>query len=404
MKMSRHLLLGVLVAFVFSARPLSRAAAPGRDVKPLPLYELRIAPDEWMRLQRAPRSDDRHPARFKAGRKEYSVEIRYRGDWARTWPKKPLKIFFEKDKEFNGQHVLNLNSCWRDPAFIREQLAYHVYAACGVPSSQTRMVKLNVNGQFHGVFLEVEQPDKPFLKRANLKGAALYKANSHRWQADESDLGTETAFHAHYEKETRKEEDYRDLQSFCHALAAATNVAAFFAARVDVDRYVNFLAGSALVQNWDWFSKNHFIVHDIAGSNKWLVVPWDLDRTLGDHWQGPFDAADIPLRFGTAAQPATIGWNKMFNAFWNEPALRKRLLDRLESLLQSEFTKEKLFPLLDRWEAEISADVALDRQRWPNRAGNNLHSGIVGVKTFIEERREFLLREIEMERASHTRR
>ena len=48
-------------------------------------------------------------------------EVRYRGDWARTWPKKPLKIFFEKEKDFDGQHTLNLNSNWRDPAFIREQ-------------------------------------------------------------------------------------------------------------------------------------------------------------------------------------------------------------------------------------------------------------------------------------------
>jgi spore coat protein H len=405
MKMSRHFLLNVLFTLAFQARPELHAGAPDAgSASTLPAYELKIAPEEWTKLQRDPRSDDRHPAKFMAGGKEYSVEIRYRGDWARTWPKKPLKIFFEKDKEFQGQHVLNLNSCWRDPAFIREQLAYQIYAACGVPSPRTRMVKLNLNGQFYGVFLDVEQPDKSFLKRAHLKGAVLYKANSHRWQADESDLGNETAFHAHYEKETHKETDYRDLQSFCHDLAMTTNVAAFFAARVDVDRYVNFLAGSALVQNWDWFSKNHFIVHDSAGSKKWLIVPWDLDRTLGDHWAGPFDAADISLRLGTAAQPAKIGWNKMFNAFWNEPALRKRLLDRLETLLQTEFTKEKLFPVLDRWESEFSVDVALDRQRWPNRTGNDFHAGIAGVKTYIEERRAFLLREIEIERANQTRR
>jgi hypothetical protein len=357
-----------------------------------------VSADEWEKLQRVPRSDERHPAKFKTGNEEYSVEIRHRGDWARSWPKKPLKIFFQKDKDFEGQHVLNLNPNWRDPAFIREQLAYHIYAACDVPASKTRMVKLNVNGRFHGVFLEVEQPAKSFLNRVGLKGAVVYKGNSSALRSDESDLGAEASFRSNYEKQTHKDESYQDLQSFCHDLAVATDVAGFFNARVDLNRYVNFLAGSALTQNWDWFSKNHFLVYDAQGSKKWLVIPWDLDRTLGDHWAGPFDAADLPLQLGTRAQPATIGWNKLFNAFYKEPSLRKRLLDRIEVLLEKEFTEEKLFPLLDRWESEISADVALDRKRWPSLNGGNIHTGIAGVKQYIKDRRAFLFAEIKAQR------
>ena len=121
------------------------------------------------------------------------------------------------------------------------------------------------------------------------------------------------------------------------------------------------------------------------------------------HWDESFDSADVPLRLGTAAKPGNIGWNKMFNAFYNEPALRQRLLDRLKILLRTEFTKEKLFPLLDRWESELSADVAIDRKRWPNRNGDDFHAGIAGVKTFIEERRAFLLREIKAQRPKAVR-
>jgi spore coat protein H len=386
------------VGIAIAAAACARSPTDGRDR--LPVYELTVSAEEWEKLRQAPRSEERHPAKFNAGDKAYSVGIRYRGDWARSWPKKPLKIFFKKGTDFEGQRALNLNSNWRDPAFIREQLAYQIYAACGVLAPTTRMVKVNVNGEFYGVYLQVEQPEKPFLKRVGLKGAVVYKANSHRLLADASDLGDETSFRAHYEKETHKDEDYSDLQKFCHELAVTKDVPAFFAERVNLDRYVNFLAGSALLQNWDWFSKNHFLVHDVAGSGKWLVVPWDLDRTLGDHWMGSFNAADLPLRLGTKAQPATIGWNKLFDAFYKEPALRKRLLDRIDELLQTEFTKEKLFPILDRWESQISADVALDRKRWPNGNGNDVHAGIAEVKQYIEHRRVFLFREIEAERPS----
>jgi hypothetical protein len=54
--------------------------------------------------------------------------------------------------------------------------------------------------------------------------------------------------------------------------------------------------------------------------------------------------ADVPLGLGTQAQPGIIGWNKLFDAFYKEPTLRKRLLDRLEVLLNTEFTEKKLFP------------------------------------------------------------
>lgn len=75
---------------------------------------------------------------------------------------------------FDGPRALNLNSNWRDPAFIREQLAYHIHPICGVPAPETRMVKLNLNGESHGVFLQVEQPEKPFLRRLGLKAATVY--------------------------------------------------------------------------------------------------------------------------------------------------------------------------------------------------------------------------------------
>ena len=380
-----------------AAGPSGAASSSG-----VPTYELKISRDEWTKLQRNPGSDERRPAKFIADGIEYSVGVRYRGDWARTWPKKPLKIFFEKDKEFEGNEVLNLNSCWRDPAFIREHFAYHVYAACGVPSSKTRMVRLHLNGQFHGLYVEVEQPEKSLLKRWNLKGAAVYKANSPAQSADARDLGREPAFRAHWEKETRKTEDHRHLQAFCRDLATTTNVLEFFAARVDLDTYINYLAATALVQNWDCFNKNHFLVHDQTGSGKWLAIPWDLDRTLGDHWHGHFDESALPLRVGTSTLPGPTGWNRMYDKFFRNPALRARFLDRLEVLLKEEFTREKLFPILDQVESELRADVMLDRRRWPNRDAGDLHQGIQEVKRYVENRRVYLLREIKEQRAKAT--
>ena len=40
------------------------------------------------------------------------------------------------------------------------------------------MVRLQLNGQFRGLYAEVEQVDKTLLQRFHLKGAALFKAAS----------------------------------------------------------------------------------------------------------------------------------------------------------------------------------------------------------------------------------
>jgi spore coat protein H len=369
--------------------PASTSAAGRR----LPLYELKMAPKDLQALEQNPHSNNLHPATLIADGEVYDqVKVRYRGAYARSWPKKPLKVFFNDTKPFQGQPRLNLNSGWRDPAMIRETLAYAIYDACGAPASKSRMVRVDLNGQFRGLYVEVEQPDKAFLKRLNLKGASIYKASSRSNTADERDLGAEAAYRSHYEKETQKDESYADLQQFCQELARTTDVLDFFMRRVDLKRYIDFLAATTLTQNWDGYNKNHFIVYDGKGSKKWFAVPWDLDRTLGDHWDWSFSKADLPILLGTRQMPGVTGWNRMADRFFSHPALRAQFLDRLEELLQKEFTTEKLFPVIDRLEAQISAEAARDRQRWGGPS--DVRGGIAELKRFIERRRAYLLREV----------
>jgi spore coat protein H len=376
----------------FQSDALANTTSSGGGV---PVYELKIAPRDVDGLERSAFSNQTVPASFSAGGQVFEhVLVRYRGAWARTWPKKPLKIFFPKDKPFEGQHCLNLNSGWRDPALIRECLAYHVFTACGVPAPKTRMVRLNLNGAFRGLYIQVQQPDKAFVKAFDLKGASVYKAVSRSNQSDERDLVVEAAFQRNYEKQTRKQEGYAELERFCHDLAHATNTLEFFNERVDLDKYVNYLAATALVQNWDGFNKNHYLIYDGKNSHKWFPVPWDLDRTFGDHWNGSFRETRLEPWLGIRAHPGVTGWNRLQDRFFSVPALRARFANRLNELLQHEFTEAKLFPVIDELEQEIAIDAALDRQRWPSMSSDRLHDALQQVKEFIEQRREFLLGEL----------
>jgi spore coat protein H len=365
----------------------------------LPLYELKIAPEDLRSIETSPFGNTTYSASFIADGKTYQdVKVRARGSWSRSWAKKSLKILFDHQNPLGGHNSLNLNSGWRDPAFVREVLSYKVFAACGVPASRAQMVRLQVNGRFHGLYVEVEQPDKDFLSRHNLKGATLYKATSRSDDADERDLGDEPSYQQAYTKQTRKTEDFSDLSRFCHELGATTDTSAFFNQHVDLDEYVNYLAATVLIQNWDGLNKNHYLAYDRQGAGKWRVIPWDLDRTFGDHWHMRFDEARLPVLLGTRASPGVTGWNRLEERFLRQPTLRLRFLDRLSELLETEFTTAKLFPVLDKLEEEIAPAAELDRLRWPGPAGD-FHSGIAGVKSFIEKRRAFLQAEIPKLRA-----
>jgi spore coat protein H len=372
--------------------PATSASTNDRPYK-LPLYEIQMEPKDLRALERNPDSDATHPANFLADGVLYTnVQIRFRGEWARSWPKKPFKIFFSRNQPFQGHHSLNLNSAWRDPAFVRETLAYHIYESCGVPASRSRLVHVRLNGQFRGIYVEVEQVDKTLLRHFGLKGASLFKAISDSNQADERDHGRSSSFATHYENESSKTNGLGELQTFCHELATTTNVAEFFNRRVEVDKYINYLAATVLIQHWDGFNKNHFMVFDRRESGKWLAWPWDLDRTFGDHWNGSFTYTDLPILLGTRQRPAVTGWNRLQDRFFSEPALRSRFYKRLLELLETEFTERKLFPMLEQWETELADVAGQDRRRWPGPS-EDLHQAMADLKKFIERRRSFLLRE-----------
>ena len=292
--------------------------------------------EDMQAMDSNPYSPQLYPATFSSGGEVFeNVKIRYRGAWSRSWPKKPLKIFFNDDKPFKDLHHLNLNSSFRDPSFIREPLGYYIYAACGAPAPKSELVRVDMNGQFRGVYVQVEQPDKAFLKRYNLKGALMFKASSRMKAADERVFPSIEQYKQHYSQENQKEEDgFPLLKSFCEELARTTDALAFFEKNIDLDKYINYLAATTVCQNWDGYNKNHFLVYDKAGSKKWSVLPWDLDRALGDHWDWSFGRANLPIDLGTEQRPAvTSASNKLMDRFFSNAELRKRLADRIQQLL-----------------------------------------------------------------------
>ncbi|MEX0747763.1 MAG: CotH kinase family protein, partial [Rhodothermales bacterium] len=108
-----------------------------------------------------------------------NVGFRLRGATARHPPKKSFKISFntfERGAKFYGLEKLNVNSEHNDPSLIRSKLGWDLFAGLAVPATRANHVRLYVNGQYYGLYMNVEHIDEQFLKsRFGNDDGNLYK-------------------------------------------------------------------------------------------------------------------------------------------------------------------------------------------------------------------------------------
>ncbi len=95
-------------------------------------------------------------------------------------PRFSLKVDFNllnSARTFRGLKKLNLNNGFSDPTLIRECLAYEIFEQMGIPVPRTSFVDLWVNDTHLGLYTQVEQIDKTFLRRQfpNNSEGNLYK-------------------------------------------------------------------------------------------------------------------------------------------------------------------------------------------------------------------------------------
>ena len=124
------------------------------------------------------------------------------------------------------------------------------------------------------------------------------------------------------------------------------------------------------------------------------MIPWDLDRTLGDHWRGRFDSYKLSALLGTRRFPAVTGWNRMMDKFLTHPKLRRLYLDRIEETLKTNFTAEKLDKRIDALARALETTADADVKRWGKVGPVNWRRQIKEVKKYIRNRRDFLNSEL----------
>ncbi len=365
---------------------------PAAVVSNFPVYHLLISSSNLQRLDSNPQSNDLVKATFIHDGDVYDgIGVRYRGAWARSWHKKSWKFKFNKGHYFQDQRTLNLNSSYRDPAFMREKMAYDVFKWAGVPYCETKFVRLQLNGEFWGIFVDIEHPDKRYMRRNNRANGSLYKANPGANDRDEHVFGSYEEYVAAYDKHSREWEPYDDLITFIEELNATDDAEQFLQENLNIESFSGYMAANACIMNWDHVIRNHYNLCDTEGTGKWEQAPWDLDRTMGDHWNGSFSAYDLPLLAGDRNHTVVSGWwNRVIDKFLSVPAYRNLYYSRLSECLNTFYTEDNILEEINRHYTMLADEVAMDRAKWGSMTGKDFTSGVEELKGFVRNRIAFI--------------
>ena len=297
---------------------------------------------------------------------------------------------------------------------LAEPLSYEVFRRAGVPAPVTGHVRLWLDGSKVGYHLLVEQPNRAFLRRNGRSDKGnLYKL-----------LWYGRGVVGQHEKKTNEASGHEDLVELLKALET-TNVDEQWKViekSFQVDEVIAYFAVSLCLSNWDGFFNNYFTYHDVKGSGKWEIYPWDEDKTWG-FYDGLAEGAvffDMPLDYGQdgsvppgspppePGQPTQRGRFQGFvgDAMWwrppghfsgpflANPKVRALYLERVARLLQTTCAEESMLPVIQALEERLLPEVRWRAEALDLNAEEELQrfqSDLAALRRHLTERRRFLL-------------
>ncbi|WP_224246364.1 CotH kinase family protein [Hyalangium gracile] len=343
----------------------------------VPLYELRI-PEQTMALfDREPYADEQ-PATLTFEGQTHEVMVRLRGSSSRFFPKKSWRIEFPKGVEFDGRRKHNLVAEFQDRTMMTEKLAYDMMLAMGLPAPRTRFVRISINGQYQGVFLDIERVDKDF---AEAHGFADPDPTIYRCGAKDCEMKLwRTDYQQDWQKETNEDVKSKDdVMTLMNVInrAPEPHLPEMLDANLELEHYLRAMVADTLISNDIHEDSQSYLIHDKT-TGKWTYVPWDLNNNDARWWPtynlGMKPVVDHPL-FGYSLSDAWVA--KMYAkratrpgflpAFSNlntriiyNPELRERLLALVEKGLDELLAPEVIDPRLDAMYALIAPYMDAD--------------------------------------------
>ena len=208
----------------------------------------------------------------------YVVSIHIKGGLGSKQPldaKPAFRVKLGDTDRFYGLDNLTLNNMVQDPTMLREALGYVVYEAAGAHVPTTGYVRITVNGQPYGLYLNLETVDSQFLKRHFGDDSGNLYEGSYGADLRSSDV---RKLELHQGTDTQ----HVKLKDLIHALELPGD-SVFYgpAPQVDRDSFIGMMAASTLLGDWDnYYKANNYRIYWSTSKSRWFFIPTGIDQTF----------------------------------------------------------------------------------------------------------------------------
>ncbi len=300
------------------------------------------------------------------GRRMTNVAVRYKGNGtymnAQQSDKKSFKIDlneFAKGQKIGSVSKLNFHNNVTDASWMNEPLAHALYRDAGVPAPRSSYLRLNVTAgsnftnRFFGLYSVVENPDTSWANH-NFKTKnglimkpvtrALFEYMGDDWSVYQQAYDPKTEI---TEKQKKRVIEFAKLVSKADDAEFAKRLPEF----LDVDEFSRFMAVTVWISTMDSILTmgQNFLVYLHPVTDKFMVVPWDLDHAFGNF---PMQGTQEQREQLSIDKPWT-GQNRFLERSMKVATVNSAYRARLAEFQKTLFAPERLSAQVDRVAATI---------------------------------------------------
>ncbi|MDB4651621.1 lamin tail domain-containing protein [Verrucomicrobia bacterium] len=285
----------------------------------------------------------------------------------RSW-----RVRFPSYRNWDGLDIIHLQKQSGWP----QRISFKMFELAGVPSPRTSWSDLRINGcQFNRDAFQIERPGKDLVGRWYDEVGDLFKSQGYTgdegpWSWGDARLirGTRNRFSESERYEytfNRKTLGWKNqpedgkpdiVEPMIEALHAARGrgpqaLRQWLSENFDVDQTLRYICTINYVGTFDDMFQNHFLYRK-AEDNKWCMLPWDMDNTLGGAF-GQWNAN--PFRGAEERRVGNVGnrsgwWNRIKDSFFI--AYEQEFLSMFHQLNNTVHSPENLRPVIEAIAAE----------------------------------------------------
>lgn len=373
------------------------------------------------------------PAKLRVDGKTYrDVGVHFRGTTSYMsvgdGQKRSLNLsldFVHGKQQLDGSSTLNLLNSHSDPTFLRTILYTHI-ARAFIPAPRANYVRVVINGESWGAYVNSQQFNKEFMKDwfGTAKGARWKMLGNQRGTGRFNYLGEDVAEYKRlYEIKSKDDpKAWADLIQLCRVLdqTPPEKLEEAIAPLLDIDGILKFLALDNVLINSDgyWVRTGDWnVCQDAKG--RFHIVPNDANETFappsgpgfgggGPGFGGGRGGPGDGLRVEGVKLDPLAGIDDpdkpLLHRLLAVPSLRERYLGFVRTIAETWLDWNKLGPLAQQYQAVIAEDVKSDTHKlYPTEAfakgvtedleepGFRGPRRNLSLKSFAEQRREYLL-------------